>query len=96
MKCSNCRNLRCQKTVTDTDTGMLSRIGPGKQYTLHVNWPGFKGLRHFTKRHKIYNTAHESKDEIQLLAIYTSSNRWCFKSLLKMSIDPAHLICSGN
>ena len=28
--------------------------------------------------------------------LYTSSNRWCFKSLLKMSIDPAHLICSGN
>ena len=28
--------------------------------------------------------------------LYTSSNRWCFKSLLKISIDPAHLICSGN
>ena len=29
----------------DTDTGTLSRIAPGKRYTLHVNWPGFKGLR---------------------------------------------------
>ena len=30
---SNCRNLRCQKTDTDTDTGTLSRISPGKRYT---------------------------------------------------------------
>ena len=29
---------------TDTDTGTLSRIAPGKRYTLRVNWPGFKGL----------------------------------------------------
>ena len=37
MKCSNYRNLHCQKT--DTDTGTLSRIAPGKQYTLRVDWP---------------------------------------------------------
>ena len=43
MKCSNYRNLRCQKTNTDTNTG-ISRITPSKQYTLRVNWPGFKGL----------------------------------------------------
>ena len=47
MKCSNYWNLRCQKTDTDTDTGTLSRIVPGKQYTLRVNWPGFKGLSQF-------------------------------------------------
>ena len=29
VKCSNCRNLRCQKTDTDTVTGKLSRIAPG-------------------------------------------------------------------
>ena len=45
MKCSNYQNLHCQKTNTDTDTGTLSRIAPGKRYTLHVNWPGFKGLK---------------------------------------------------
>ena len=32
-------------TDTDTDTGTLSRIAPGKRYTLRVNWPGFKGLK---------------------------------------------------
>ena len=42
MKCSNYRNLRGQKT--DTDSGTLSQIAPGKRYTLRVNWPGFKGL----------------------------------------------------
>ena len=53
MKCSICRNLRCQKTDTDTDTGSLSRIGPDKRYTLRVNWPGFKGL---TKIYTVENT----------------------------------------
>ena len=37
------RIYAAQKTDTDTDT--LSRIAPGKQYTLRVNWPGFKGLK---------------------------------------------------
>ena len=50
MKCSNCRKLHCQKTDTDTDTGTLSRIGPGKRYTLRVNWPGFKGLKHLCQQ----------------------------------------------
>ena len=27
---------------------------------------------------------------------YTNSKRWCFRSFLKMSSDPANLICSGN
>ena len=45
VKCSNYRNLRCQKT--DTDTGTLLWIALGKRYTLHVNWPGFKGLNIF-------------------------------------------------
>ena len=34
-----------KKNDTDTDTSTLSRIGPGKRYTLRVNWPGFKGLK---------------------------------------------------
>ena len=33
-----------KKNDTGTDTGTLSRIAMGKQYTLRVNWPGFKGL----------------------------------------------------
>ena len=59
----------------------------------------FKNHKIYTKAlHKknIYNQTHESIDEIQLLVMYTSSNRWCFKSFLKMSMDPEHLICSGN
>ena len=33
------------KPYTHTDTGTLSRIAPGKWYTLCVNWAGFKGLK---------------------------------------------------
>ena len=29
---------------TDTDTSTLSRVAPGKRYTLRVHWPGFRGL----------------------------------------------------
>ena len=47
-----------------------------------------KGTKNITK--------HMSQKMKYSYWLYTSSHRWCFKSFLKMSIDPAHLICPGN
>ena len=76
--------------------GSLSSINQSINEIYIAPWSKTKFvLRRFTKRHKKYNNTHESKDEIQLLAIH-KFKQMVFQESFEDVYWSAHLICSGN